>query len=107
LILDAIVMKGSSGMKAARLLTGVVVVVSSIQMAPAQQIDPRMPEGPNREFVAKVCSECHALSNLYSTVGRNREGWTRVLEDMTRYGLKVTPEERTRILDYLSTAMGP
>ena len=94
-------------MKAARLLTGVIAVVSSVQMAAAQQIDPRMPEGPNREFVAKICSECHALSNLYSTVGRTREGWTRVIEDMARYGLKVTPEERTRILDYLSTAMAP
>jgi hypothetical protein len=94
-------------MKAARLLTGVIAVVSSVQVAAAQQIDPRMPEGPNREFVSKVCSECHALSNLYSTVGRTREGWTRVLEDMTRYGLKVTPEERGRILDYLATAMGP
>jgi hypothetical protein len=99
--------KWSPGMKVARLLTGVVAVVLSIQMAAAQEIDPRMPEGPNREFVSKVCSECHALSNLYSTVGRNREGWTRVLEDMVRYGLKVTPEERTRILDYLATAIGP
>ena len=94
-------------MKAARLLAGVIAVVSSVQMAAAQQVDPRMPEGPNRDFVAKVCSECHALSNLYSTVGRSREGWIRVLEDMTRYGLKVTPEERGRILDYLSTAMAP
>jgi hypothetical protein len=94
-------------MKAARLLTGVVAVVSIVQMAAAQQIDPRMPEGPNREFVAKVCAECHALSNLYSTVGRTRDGWTRVLEDMTRYGMKVTSEERGRILDYLSTAMAP
>ena len=94
-------------MKVARLLAGVVAVVSCVQMAAAQQIDPRMPEGPNRDFVAKVCSECHALSNLYSTVGRTREGWTRVIEDMTRYGLKVTPEERGRILDYLSTAMAP
>ena len=94
-------------MKAARLLAGAVAVVSSVQMAAAQQIDPRMPEGPNRDFVAKVCSECHALSNLYSTVGRTREGWTRVIEDMTRYGLKVTPEEQARILDYLTTSMGP
>jgi hypothetical protein len=94
-------------MKAARRLIGVVAVVSCVQIAAAQQIDPRMPDGPNREFVAKVCSECHALSNLYSTVGRTREGWTRVLEDMTRYGLKVTPEERARILDYLTIAMAP
>jgi hypothetical protein len=94
-------------MKVTRLLIGVVAAVSSVQMAAAQQIDPRMPEGPNREFVAKICSECHALSNLYSTVGRTRDGWTRVLEDMTRYGLKVTPEERGRILDYLTASMGP
>jgi len=94
-------------MKAARLLAGVVAVVSSVQLTAAQQIDPRMPEGPNREFVSKVCSECHALSNLYSTVGRTREGWIRVLDDMTRYGLKVTPEERERILVYLATAMAP
>jgi hypothetical protein len=99
--------KWSPGMKVARLLTGVVAVVLSVQMAAAQEIDPRMPEGPNRDFVSKVCSECHALSNLYSTVGRTREGWGRVLEDMVRYGLKVTPEERTRILDYLATAMAP
>src|SRR3979409_263130 len=98
--------KGSPGMKAVRLLTGVIAVVSSVQMAAAQQIDPRMPEGPNREFVAKICSECHALSNLYSTVGRTREGWTRVLEDMTRYGMNVTAQERTLILDYLSTSLG-
>jgi len=26
---------------------------------------------------------------------------------MTRYGLKVTPEERGRILDYLTASMGP
>ena len=93
-------------MKAARLLTGVIAVVSSVQMAAAQQIDPRMPEGPNREFVAKVCSECHALSNLYSTVGRTREGWNRVLDDMKNYGMNVTAQERTQILEYLSTALG-
>jgi hypothetical protein len=30
-----------------------------------------------------------------------------VLDDMTRYGLKATPEEQGRILDYLTTSMGP
>ena len=94
-------------MKAARLLTSVIAVVSSVQMAAAQQIDPRMPEGPNREFVSKVCSECHALSNLYSTVGRTRDGWDRVLEDMKQYGMNVTAQERALILEYLATSLGP
>jgi hypothetical protein len=26
---------------------------------------------------------------------------------MTGYGLSVTPEDRTKILDYLATALGP
>jgi mono/diheme cytochrome c family protein len=88
-------------------LVGVVAVVLSVETAAAQQDDARMPQGPNRELVIKTCIGCHALSNLYSTVGRTRDGWTRVLEDMTRYGLKVTPEERGRILDYLTANMGP
>ena len=94
-------------MKAARLLIGVVAVVLSVETAAAQQDDARMPQGPNRELVIKTCIGCHALSNLYSTVGRTREGWIRVLDDMTRYGLKVTPEESERILVYLATAMAP
>jgi hypothetical protein len=94
-------------MKAARLLIGVVAVVSSVEMAAAQQDDARMPEGPNRELVIRTCIGCHALSNLYSTVGRTREGWNRVLEDMKQYGMNVTAQERALILEYLATSMGP
>jgi len=94
-------------MKAARLLIGVVAVVSSVEMAAAQQDDARMPEGPNRELVIRTCIACHALSNLYSTVGRTREGWNRVLEDMKQYGMNVTAQERALILEYLATSMGP
>ena len=94
-------------MKAARLLIGGIAVVLSVATAAAQQNDPRMPEGPNRDLVIRVCGGCHALSNLYSTVGRTREGWNRVLEDMTRYGMNVTAQERGFILDYLSTSLAP
>jgi mono/diheme cytochrome c family protein len=92
-------------MKAA--LIGVVAVLLSAEVAAAQaQDDSRMPEGPNRELTIKTCIGCHALSNLYSTVGRTREGWSRVLDDMKNYGMNVTAQERAQILDYLSTALG-
>jgi hypothetical protein len=88
-------------------LIGVVAVLLSVEMAAAQaQDDSRMPEGPNRELTIKTCIGCHALSNLYSTVGRTREGWSRVLDDMKNYGMNVTAQERAQILDYLSTALG-
>jgi hypothetical protein len=87
-------------------VVGLVAVVLSVRTTDAQ-IDPRLPEGPNRELVARTCRGCHDLSNLFSTVGRTREGWNRTLEDMTRFGLVVTREERALILDYLSSQLAP
>ena len=87
-------------------VVGLVAVVLSVRSTDAQ-IDPRLPDGPNRELVARNCAGCHDLSNLFSTVGRTREGWRRTLEDMTRFGLVVTPDERTLILNYLSTYLAP
>ena len=97
-------------MRLARLSTsalGAVLVVMSVYPAPAQQIDSRMPEGPNRALVARRCTGCHDLSNLFGTAGRSRAGWDGKIEEMQTYGLKVTPEERTLILDYLATFLPP
>jgi hypothetical protein len=97
-------------MNSARPLKGVVavIVILSAQMAAAQtRDDPRMPEGPNRDLVIRTCLGCHPLNYLYSTVGRTRQGWDRTLEDMTRYGMNVTAQERALILDYLATSLGP
>jgi hypothetical protein len=94
-------------MRTARLLIGVIACILSTQMATAQaQDDPRMPQGPNRTLVMRTCIGCHPLDFLYSTVGRTRDGWNRVLEDMTNYGMTVTPQERAQILEYLATSLG-
>jgi len=94
-------------MKTARPLIVLIAGILSIQMTTAQaQDDPRMPQGPNRTLVIKTCIGCHPLDFLYSTVGRTREGWNRVLEDMTSYGMNVTPQERAQILEYLATSLG-
>ena len=93
-------------MKTARLLIGVIAGILSTQMAAAQD-DPRMPAGPNRELAIKTCIGCHPLNFLYSTVGRTRDGWNRVLDDMTNYGMNVTAQERALILEYLATSLGP
>jgi hypothetical protein len=95
-------------MRTARLLIGVVAGILSTQIVAAQaQDDPRMPAGPNRELAIRTCIGCHPLNFLYSTVGRTREGWNRTLDDMTRYGMNVTAEERALVLEYLATSLGP
>jgi hypothetical protein len=36
-----------------------------------------------------------------------REVWNNLLDAMTSYGLRISPQDRDKILDYLSTALGP
>ena len=92
-------------MKLARPLiavAGVIFVFLSVHTTTAQ-IDPRMPDGPNRDLVFRRCTTCPDIGNLVGTVGRTRDGWSEKIDDMVLYGLKVTPAERALILDYLAT----
>jgi hypothetical protein len=66
-----------------------------------------LPDGPNRALVAAQCGACHDLQPLVDAAGVSREDWDGALEEMTSYGLKVTPEQRAQILEYLATYLGP
>jgi len=79
-------------------------VVAMLSMATAAaQDDARLPQGPNRELVVRICGSCHDLSNLFSTVGRTRERWNLTIDDMIGFGMRITQQERALILDYLAT----
>jgi hypothetical protein len=81
---------------------GIALILAGVCAAAAQD-DPRLPQGPNRNLVLRRCTTCHDISNLFSTVGKTREGWDSKLDDMVLYGLEITSQERTLILDYLAT----
>jgi hypothetical protein len=66
-----------------------------------------LPAGPNRDVVARACSACHDLDMVYESAGQTRESWNRTIEEMTGYGLKVSPAERAQILEYLAGFLGP
>jgi hypothetical protein len=78
------------------------VVALSTQAGAAE-----LPEGPNRALVASRCTECHDLQMVFDAAGISREDWNGALEEMTSYGLKMTPDERAQILEYLATFLGP
>ena len=78
-----------------------------LNLQASAQIDPRMPDAPNRPLVVQKCSSCHDLSNLYSTAGRSRESWNSKIDDMILYGMTITPEERGLVLDYLAAYLPP
>ena len=64
-------------MNTARLLIGVVALAFEILSVrtTAAQVDPRMPDGPNRDLVIRRCTTRHDIGNLVSTAGRTRAAW--------------------------------
>ncbi len=65
-----------------------------------------LPAGPDREVVSRACQACHDLSMVIAAKGLTREGWNATIEEMISYGMRVEPDERTKILDYLSSFLG-
>jgi len=65
-----------------------------------------LPPGPNRDVVSRACQACHDLSMVVAATGLTREGWNATIEEMISYGMRVEPDERTKILDYLSSFLG-
>ncbi|GEM83040.1 c-type cytochrome [Meiothermus hypogaeus] len=65
-----------------------------------------LPEGPGRELVLQKCQTCHEIG-FVTRERQTRERWDSLISEMQGYGLKVTPEERATILDYLATRLAP
>ena len=92
-------------MRAAGLLIGVLgaVLVGLIVPGNAQV---GLPEGPNRDLVERACGSCHDIEMVVIN-GRSEEKWNGTIDEMTGYGLRLSPAERTLILKYLTTYLPP
>ena len=86
-----------------RLLSGVI----GASLLPFGAGAVELPAGPNKDFVARACGSCHDLDMVVDAAGQTREGWNGTIEEMTGYGLNVSPEERAQILEYLTAFLGP
>jgi hypothetical protein len=73
--------------------------------ATAQQAE--LPAGPNRDVVSHECGACHDLEMVVAAVGASRQAWNDTIDEMIRYGARIDPEDRPKILDYLSSSLGP
>ncbi len=90
-------------MSKARLLYGIIGV--SLWSLSAGAVE--LPAGPNKDVVARACGSCHDLDMVFDAAGQTREGWDGTIEEMTGYGLKLSPGERAQILEYLTSFLGP
>ena len=62
----------------------------------------QMPEGPGREEIQKLCSDCHELERSIS-LRQDRDGWKTAINKMIGLGVQGTEPEFSVVLDYLST----
>jgi hypothetical protein len=91
-------------------MTRVLLLLGAFAFAPlggaaAQTLE--LPPGPNRELVSHECQACHDLSMVLGAAGQDRAGWSATVDEMISYGLRVTPEEQAKIVDYLANSLGP
>jgi mono/diheme cytochrome c family protein len=86
---------------------GPMLAMVAACVLPASAGAVELPAGPNRDVVARACGACHDLDMVYEAAGQTREGWNGTIEEMTGYGLKLSPDERAQILEYLTSFLGP
>ena len=91
----------------ASLIAGAVGSVLLTASAFAVDSGPELPPGPNRELVYGNCRTCHDLQYLVELAGVPRSTWNELIDSMKQYGLRIPPEQRAKILEYLGTYLGP
>ncbi len=66
-----------------------------------------LPEGSGRELIYGQCQTCHDLQSVLDSAGIPRRAWNAVLDNMKGFGLRISTDQRAKILDYLATYLGP
>jgi len=90
----------------ASLIIGAVGSIVLAASAVAAESGPELPPGPGRDLVYGQCRTCHDLQYLVESAGVPRSTWNEMIDSMKQYGLRIPPEQRAKILDYLGTYLG-
>ena len=92
-------------MRTGRLLIGVVGVIF-VAFGGRLSAQVTLPDGPNRDPVARACGSCHDLEMVVIN-GRSEASWNVTIDEMTGYGLRLSLADRALILKYLATYLPP
>lgn len=66
-----------------------------------------LPQGPGRDLVYGHCQTCHDLQSVADSAGIRPGAWDAVLDNMRGFGLRISDDQRAKILGYLGTYLGP
>jgi competence protein ComEA len=66
----------------------------------------QLPDGPGKEAVQQVCSNCHGVE-VVAGHHQSRDEWVSTLQNMIQRGAEGTEEQFTAVLNYLVKNFGP
>ena len=66
----------------------------------------RLPAGPGKEVVVRVCSECHGMDNIRKK-RLSEDDWGTTVSQMVDEGAQVSGDDVTVIVEYLGKNFGP
>jgi competence protein ComEA len=85
-----------------------LIVAAAVAVAAAQENQAArpsgegLPDGPGKDVTVRACGTCHE-GRRAASVRLTRDGWAAVIEDMRQRGARVSDEEFSVVLDYLTT----
>lgn len=77
---------------------------SPISQSAANSTD-TLPEGTAKDLILRTCTSCHVLSKT-TEARKSAEGWRGNVKDMIRLGAKLSPQEETTVVAYLTKHFG-
>ena len=82
-----------------------VLIVLGGCMAVAQEEELKLPEGPGKKELERICTKCHDLEGFVHT--RNtKQRWENVVDEMVSRGAEGKDEELDLIIEYLGKNFG-
>ena len=81
----------------------VVLGVCAALLVPAMMAQEKLPKGPGRDTMLRVCGACHSAENV-AGMAKTREEWGALVGEMAADGAQATDEEFNQIVDYLAAS---
>src|SRR5215471_4776060 len=83
-----------------------MVAVCGLMSANTRAARQDLPEGKGAELARDRCVICHEADVIVSQ-RLSRQGWTREVEKMIRWGAVVSEAEKAALIDYLTAHFSP
>jgi competence ComEA-like helix-hairpin-helix protein len=76
-----------------------------VLLAATLTVSGQLPDGKGKDPVRKICTSCHELETVTSTL-RTKIGWQRNVDDMISRGAEGSDADMEAVVEYLTTYFG-